>query len=297
MTDADRHGAAGDEPRSRWLLRDQRKLHLLEWGPGQEAAATILCLHGGCANAHWWDASARLISGNHRILALDLCGHGDSDHLEIGDYSVDGHRDDVTHVVEALDLRDFVLAGHSFGGFIAVAALPFLRERLGGLVLVDSRGHIREQAARYLNALRKFPNPIYATREDAIRGFQLLPRDSTAPADVLTRVAQHSIRRSHDGTWTLAFDRRALRAAEARRFDDEMEQWRGPTLLVRGAESGALSASALAEMQRELPQAEVVEIAGAHHHVMLDRPAALAEEFERFMCNLSNRAPRPATPI
>ncbi len=296
MTGPDRHAATGGEPRSRWLCRDQRKLHLLEWGAGQEAAATILCLHGGCANAHWWDASARLISDNYRILALDFCGHGDSDHLESGDYSVEGHRDDVAHVVEALDLRDFVLAGHSFGGFIAVAALPLLRERLSGLVLVDSRGHIREQAARYLNALRKFPNPIYATREDAIRGFQLLPRDSTAPAEVLARVAQHSIRRSHDGTWTLAFDRRALRAAEARRFDNEMEQWHGPTLLVRGAASGALSASALAEMQRELPQAEVVEIAEAHHHVMLDRPAALAKELERFIGNVS-RAPRSATPI
>jgi pimeloyl-ACP methyl ester carboxylesterase len=288
-------GAAPAEPvtpRSLFVPRGGRRLHILEW-PGDPSATALLCLHGGCANAHWWYASAAILAGRRRVLALDLSGHGASDHLESGDYSLAGHRDDVVHVAADLDLRDFALMGHSFGGFVAVHALPSFSDRLAALVLVDSRGHIRERAARYLNALRKFPNPKYASREEAIRGFQLLPRQSSAPAGVLAHVARHSVRRADDGSWSLAFDRRALRAAEARRFDDEMRAWQGPTLLVRGAESSALSPRALAELQRELPQAETVEIAGAHHHVMLDRPVEFANAIARFL-DRGEGTPRPS---
>lgn len=276
-------------PHPRFVRRGTRRLHLLDW-PSAGPGAPILCLHGGCANAHWWDACAEFLAAGHRVLALDLCGHGDSDRLEHGDYSLEQHRDDVAHVAEELELRDFAIMGHSFGGFVAVYTLPRLRDRLAALILVDSRGHIRERAARYLNALRKFPNATYETHDEAVRSFQLLPRDSSAPAEVMERVARESVRRTANGTWSPAFDRRALPAAEARRFDAEMRGWRGPTLLVRGAESNALAALALAELQGEIPQAEAVEIAGAHHHVMLDRPAELAAAVAGFLARVAPRA-------
>lgn len=264
-----------------------RRLHLLDWAGDGET--TILFVHGGCANAHWWCHSARLLAGRYRVLALDLSGHGESDHLPDGEYSLEGHRDDLVHVARSLDLRGFALVAHSFGGFVSLAAVPELGDRLGTLTLVDSRGHIRPRAARYLTALGKFPNPIYASRDDALRAFQLLPRESSAPDEVLSHVARHSIRRAADGTWSLAFDRRALRAATVREFAAEMCQLRQPTLLVRGAASGALSARALARLAAEIPHAEAIEIAGAHHHVMLDRPEPFARALDSFL----QRAARP----
>ena len=270
-------------PRPSFLPRGNRRLHLLEWVGADSNAPAILCIHGGCANAHWWCHSARFLAGRYRVLALDLGGHGESDPVADGIYSLDSHRDDLVDVVHQLDLRDVALVGHSFGGFVSLAAAPLLSDRLGALVLADSRGHIRPRAARYLNALGKFPNAVYATREEALRAFQLLPRHNAAAREVLAHVAEHSIRRNGDETWSLAFDRRALRAARVRDFTREMGQLRAPTLVVRGSESTALSARAMLELATEIPHARTVEIAGAHHHVMLDRPEPFAAAVDLFL--------------
>jgi pimeloyl-ACP methyl ester carboxylesterase len=270
------------EPRSRFVERDGRQLHLLEW-VNDRPRATIFAIHGGCANAHWWDASAVTLASAYRVVALDLAGHGRSDRIDDGAYSLERHRDDVAHVVRALGLDGFVLMGHSFGAFVALAALPAVVGRLGALILVDSRGHIRPRSARYLSALSRFTNPVYATEEEARQSFQLLPRASAATPEVIDQVARRSIRCAADGTWSLAFDRRALRAAQARELDAEMRQWNGPTLLIRGSESTALSTRALREMSGEFTDAETAEIADAHHHVMLDQPGAFARAVDDFL--------------
>lgn len=270
------------EPRSRFVECEGRRLHLLEWA-NDRPRATIFAIHGGCANAHWWDASAATLGESYRIVALDLAGHGRSDPIDDGAYSLERHRGDVVHVARALELQGFVLMGHSFGAFVSLAALPPLVDRLGALILVDSRGHIRPRSARYLSALSRFTNPVYATEDEARRSFQLLPRASAATPEVIDHVARHSIRQAPDGTWSLAFDRRALRAAQARELDAEMRRWSGPTLLIRGSESTALSERALREMAGEFADAETAEIAAAHHHVMLDQPAEFARTVDDFL--------------
>lgn len=289
MTDC--AGAGGEEKtapllpaRSLHVARGDRRLHLLEWdGASHEEAPVLLFVHGGCANAHWWCHSAAHLAGEFRVLSLDLGGHGDSDPLSDGNYSLEGHRDDLIDVVRQLELRRVALIGHSFGGFVSLIAAPHLAGHLSALILVDSRGHIRPRAARYLAALCRFPNPVYASRDEAMRSFQLLPRHTAASAEVLAHVAAHSIRRTADDTWTLAFDRRALRAAQTRDLSAEMRHVPAPVLLVRGSESTALSAPAQRRLAAEIPGARTVEIAGAHHHVMLDRPGAFAAAVAAFL--------------
>ncbi len=274
--------------RSHFVARAGRRLHLLEW-KAEQPVTTVLAIHGGCANAHWWFASAGVLARSHRVLALDLAGHGESDPIADGRYSLESHRDDVLHVARELDLRDFALMGHSFGGFVSLAALPALEARIGALILVDSRGHIRRRSARYLQALAKFPSPQYSSEKEARRAFQLLPRDNNASDEIIDHVARHSIRQANDGSWSLAFDRRALRAAEERNFDTEIGDWHGPTLLIRGAESTALSERALGELASEMVDAESVQVDGAHHHVMLDQPGPFAAVVDEFLTRRLSR--------
>ncbi len=272
------------EPISLEIEHQGRVLHVLDW-TGPSASLPILCIHGGCANAHWWDYSANALRNHHRVLALDLAGHGDSAAIDDGSYSLDSHASDVAHVVRSLNLGGFALMGHSFGGFVSLAALPKLEE-LRALILVDSRGHIRQRSARYLRALGKFSNPRYTTQAEAMRHFQLLPRKTFASEEVLAHVARHSFRRDDSGQWSLAFDRRALRAAQERHFDTEIAALQSPALLIRGSESTALSESALAELGREIPSASLRVIADAHHHVMLDQPTRLARTVAEFLSGL-----------
>jgi len=269
-------------PTSRSLDFHGRRIHLLEWSPPRPRA-TLLCVHGGCANAHWWYHCGNLLGANYRLLAIDLCGHGESDPLVDGGYSLESHGRDIAGVLEALELDRVVLIGHSFGAFVSLAALPILEGSLAALVLVDSRGHIRKRAARYLNALGKFRNPIYDTRADAIENFQLLPRAHATAPEVLHYVAEHSIRRTPDGTWTLAFDRRALRATRERDFRLEMARMREPVLIVRGEHSTTLTEKGLLSLIAEIPHACGETVPGAHHHVMLDQPEIFAQVIAGFV--------------
>lgn len=283
------------QPRRGFARRDALRLSYLEWGE-RSGAPSILLLHGGSANAHWWDFVAPRIVGEH-LVAADLRGHGESDAAPGRDYSLDTHAGDIAALVEHLNLQRVLLVGHSFGAFVALAAVPALSARLVGLALVDSRGQVSERSARYLNTLAKFPHPIYRDHDDALRRFRLLPPATTATPEVLSHIARHSLVPRDDGTWTLGFDRAALSGVAVRDLQVEKQSVRCPALVIRGAHSTALSRSGLSALASELPNARCAEIENAHHHVMLDQPEALAAclaEFAREIATgVSPRLPSP----
>jgi len=271
-----------NEPQRGFVQAPGLRLSYLEWGRRDTAAPTLLLLHGGSANAHWWDFVAPQLAATCHVLAPDLRGHGCSDVPATRAYSLDDHAGDVAHLVDALALEKVILVGHSFGGFTVLAASALLAERLAGLALVDSRGAITERSARYLGTLAKFPHPIYRDRDDALRRFRLLPPGTSATPEVLAHVATRSIVRRDDGTWTLRFDRAALAGIGVRDLLAEKRALRCPTLLVRGGSSGALSREGFAALAAEMPAARQVEIDDAYHHVMLDQPDALAAQLGAF---------------
>ena len=94
---------------------------------GDRDAPPAVLLHAlGEAAEDWADLAPRL-AADHRVLALDLRGHGDSSWP--GEYSAALMADDVVAALDALDVRDAVLVGHSLGGVVAfriAAARPDL---------------------------------------------------------------------------------------------------------------------------------------------------------------------------
>ncbi len=94
---------------------------------------------------------------------------------------------------------------------------------------------------------------------------------------------RHGEREAPDGTRTLKFDRRAMAGTPAQDLSPALAALHCPILAVRGARSDIVSAAGLAEFSAANPHAVTAEIAGAHHHVMLDQPAALAGVIGAFL--------------
>jgi pimeloyl-ACP methyl ester carboxylesterase len=269
------------QPREGFVDADGVRLHYVEWG--ERDRPPILFLHGGSAHARWWDFAAERLVDRFRCLALDLRGHGDSAWPASLDYRLEAHAADVASVIDALDLHGVALVGHSFGGFVAMASAAQTGDALSALVIVDSRARISERSARFLDALRKLPHPRYASLEDAMRRFRLLPAAHAARPEILEHVIRHGMFQKPDGTWTLKFDRRAMSGTPAQDFFPALAAVRSPLLAIRGEHSDIVSPSALAEFPAANPQAVTAEIAGAHHHVMLDNPNALADVIGKFL--------------
>lgn len=98
----------------------------------------MVLLHGGSAHAHWWDFFAPAIAEHYRVVALDLRGHGDSEHPEPPAYGLENYVDDLGAFIEASSLQHVTLIGHSLGGMIATAYSAALPQRVHSLVVVDS---------------------------------------------------------------------------------------------------------------------------------------------------------------
>jgi pimeloyl-ACP methyl ester carboxylesterase len=259
---------------------DGLRLHLLDWGG---SGRPVLFVHGGSAHAHWWDFVIPLLDDRFRCLALDLRGHGESDRPRNGDYGLTAHARDVAAVVGELGLVGGGVVGHSFGGWVAMVYAGRAGDGVGALAILDSRPTIGVRSARMLEALRKLPHTRYATREDAIARFRLLPAATCADRAVIAHVAAHGIARDADGTYLPRFDRRALSGAGAQDLTPHLRAARCPILAVRAADSEIVDAAALAAFRTAVPAATLAEIPHAHHHLMLDQPAALAGVLAEFL--------------
>jgi len=257
------------------------RLQCYEWG--DNAAPPVLLLHGGLAHSRWWDLFAESLADAYRVVALDLRGHGNSDHTDPPAYRIEDYAADVAACSESLSLAQAILIGHSMGGLVAAAYAERAPERLAGLVLVDSQVRISTAGARYMTRLRHFPQPLYRDQDAAIRRFRLLPTQTNAAPELLEHVARHAMRQLPNGRWTFCFDRAAMASTEPHDWLPTLQHLSAPILLVRGAHSTLLPHDKFAKLLAALPGAEGVEIPDAHHHVMLDNPPAFGRAVRAFL--------------
>jgi 3-oxoadipate enol-lactonase len=103
---------------------------------GPADAPALVLLHGLGGQASTWDTVGAEFARSHRVLAIDLRGHGDSDRP--GVYSFELMRDDVLGVLDQLDLDRVNLLGHSMGGTVAYLIAEQEPGRIGRLILEDT---------------------------------------------------------------------------------------------------------------------------------------------------------------
>ncbi|HUR09015.1 MAG TPA: alpha/beta hydrolase [Nonomuraea sp.] len=102
------------------MIIGNRPVHLAvrdHGGEGGGHRAPVLLLHGLGGTLEHWDAVAPLLTGAHRVIAMDLRGHGLSGD---GPWEWEEVLDDMQAVIEHFDLDAPQVVGHSLGGMIAV---------------------------------------------------------------------------------------------------------------------------------------------------------------------------------
>ena len=108
-------------------------LNVREQGNG---LLTLVFLHYFGGSAREWQGVMNQLSGEHRCIAIDLRGHGDSDAPSTG-YAVDDMADDVADLLNSLGVEDFVLVGHSMSGKVAFALASRQPVGLQSLLLIS----------------------------------------------------------------------------------------------------------------------------------------------------------------
>lgn len=114
--------------------RDGINLRYAEAGSGEPA---LLLVHGWCCSHLFWQRQLPEFAGRHRVVAVDLRGHGESDKPD-QDYTIAGFVDDLLWLLRELRLQQPVIVGHSMGGVIALNLARREPQAARAIVLVDS---------------------------------------------------------------------------------------------------------------------------------------------------------------
>ena len=258
---------------------------------GPEDGEPVIALHGWLDNANSFALLAPRLKGL-RIVALDLAGHGHSDHRPPGaGYTLADYVFDVLQVAGQLGWQRFSLLGHSLGAIISVMLAGSLPERVKRLALIDgvlpltSQAHSSAErlgtAMQAQLALADKKKPVYAEQERAVqarmRGTLAVTREA---AELL---AQRGLMPVPSG-YTWRSDSR-LTLPSAVRFTPEqamafVEGVECPTQLIV-ARDGLLAKNS--ELLERLPFA-IRTLPGGHHLHLDDSEgaSAVADCFNRF---------------
>jgi pimeloyl-ACP methyl ester carboxylesterase len=261
------------------------RLHCLDYAiasvgntpsPAQDVRPKMLCIHGGAANAHWFDFVVSAFTDRYRVLSLDLRGHGDSDWSTAAgepDYSYGQYAADVAAVIDEMALGPVVLAGHSMGGMVSLVTAATYGQSVNALVVIDSMMQMTAQRASTLRGIGAGKGRSFASREAFIEGFKIRPEGSSAAPQVFRHMAFHSCRQFDDGQWRNKFDRNVY----AKRHPiDAFDYWgdvKAPALLVAGGNSDRITEPVHEAIRGACPHVKLHTVAGAGHHVTLDNPA------------------------
>lgn len=127
--------AEATEPGGRIVSLPGGDLEVLERGPRN--GSPIVLIHCFTCAINWWDGMIPILAREHRVVAIDILGHGGSEKPSSG-YSIENQADLAAGVLGRLGVRDAEVVGHSLGGPISIALAERSPELVDRLVVIDS---------------------------------------------------------------------------------------------------------------------------------------------------------------
>jgi pimeloyl-ACP methyl ester carboxylesterase len=274
------------------------KLAARVWG--DPALPPLLALHGWLDNAATFDALAPLLCTHFHMVALDLPGHGRSQHRPAGSwYHFVDYLDDVLAAADALGWSHFHLLGHSLGAGIATTLAAACPERVDSLLLIELIGpHSMandqslaqlQRALRQRKELQGKPLRVFPRIEDAAQVRAQAGSISLQAARTLVERGLQAVA----GGYSWSSDPRLMPTVPLRYSEEQilplLRGIRAPTLFVL-AEPMALPIpeSTLLARAREISDLQLIRLPG-NHHLHLEDGAAVAAALLTFHARRSPR--------
>jgi pimeloyl-ACP methyl ester carboxylesterase len=135
VTDGETKSAETTVPGGRIVSLPGGDLQVFESGP--RSASPIVLVHCFTCSIDWWDGMIPLLAREHRVIAMDLLGHGGSEKPTSG-YSIPEQADLVAAALGRLGVREAEVVGHSLGGPISIALAEQSPGLVDRLVIIDS---------------------------------------------------------------------------------------------------------------------------------------------------------------
>jgi pimeloyl-ACP methyl ester carboxylesterase len=237
------------------LDRDGVAIHYERHGHPSDRPPLLLT-HGYSASGAMFTRNVDALGADREVVTWDIRGHGQSASADDpAAYSQALALDDMAAILDACDAPRATLGGHSLGGYLSLAFRLTHRERVAGLVLIDTGPGYKQDAGR---------EKWNAMAERYAVGFETRGLDALGASPEV-------VAGPHDPTGLALAARGILKQSDAS-IMASLGDIDVPTLVLVGAADEPFLAAAEI-MAAKIPGARSVTIDGAGHAPNLDRPA------------------------
>ena len=283
----------------------------------QPGDVPVLFLHGGPGyNSYSFRMTAgKALDARYPMVYLDERGSGESERPWRGDYTLPTMIEDIEGLRRVLGVQRMVVAGHSFGGTLAVDYAQAYPQHVAKLVLIDAAVDLPGAMEAWVDTLREHFPKAYAAAERSEAGKAL----RAVPVGDRCALARARMAFVGAGTATLADSRvfhdyqqfHVMSAkSEQERLDAQSglrntgeigaalmapqsnficytvtrpERLRMPTLIVVGAHDGAVGVAPQRALAAKLPQATLVVLPDSAHFPYQEQPEAFQRAVDAFL--------------
>ena len=239
------------------------KLFVEEHGQG----IPLTLLHGYPLDHRLWADVVPILKQSCRVILPDLRGHGQSPAPK-GPYTMREMAEDVVAMLDGLEIQQTYIAGHSMGGYVAIALAKYFPERLLGLALTASHAYAdsAEKKQSRLDSIARIK------KEGVTQIFSTMSDKLTYNKRIAERVQEIIAGANAEGAMGILM-------AMAERPDSitVLANLKKPVLIIAGKDDQIIPIETSRKMAREIKTPRFIEISGAGHVPMFDQPEKTAE--------------------
>lgn len=227
----------------------------------------LVLLHGYPLDRTIWNDVAEMLLDDFDLIMPDMRGFGQSDVME-ADRSIMAYASDVAGLIERLGIRKAHVAGHSMGGYVALAFARTYPRQIAGLGLVASQQLADTEdrkSARHATAEQILKNGV----GEVVDGMS----PQLSPNTEIQAFVRRVISNQRPMGLAVALDAMAGRPDST----DVLRSFSAPAVIIHGASDALIPVERAREMRLLLPAAHYLELTGVGHMPMMENPAAVAE--------------------
>lgn len=249
---------------------------------GDAGKPPLALIHGFPLSSAMWEAQVAALKGKARLIAYDVRGHGRSGAGD-GQYSIELFVDDLFALLDHLKIAKAALCGLSMGGYIALRAVERAPERVGGLVLCDTRSEADSNESKLKRA-----EAAKAVKRDGSAAFaeKFAPSVFSAASLAAGKPQVALVKRLIAAAPPIGVAGALLAMAGRTDTTAALARIAAPTLVIVGELDALTPPSSAKALADAIPGAELAVIPGAGHLSNLDQPELFNELLAGFLACL-----------
>jgi pimeloyl-ACP methyl ester carboxylesterase len=243
---------------------------------GDASGTPVIMLHGYTDSWFSFSPVLPLMDHKYRVYILDQRGHGDSDR-PVGGYAMQQFAADVIAFMDAMNIKQATIVGHSMGSFVAQHVASEAPERVSKLVLVASATSVRNNTVRELQREIDALQDTAPVPETFARDFQVSTVFHPLPADFLQAVVKESVKVPVH-VW-----REVMAEMLAPEADVQLKRIKTPTLILWGDKESIFPRSEQDLLVSALRNSVLKVYPDTGHALHWERPERFAKDIQEFI--------------